>query len=184
MRRSLSLLPSPPHRSETTLGARLPASSSVGPAARHGTARTLSLPDYRPRQPSQARRRRGRACCLVKAGEVVARSGNRTSTLFRLHGRAERLAKFAHQIGALARLLHQHTAAVARIGRAARVGGGKNPRVNGDESVSIPTSFSDGTGPWLDRSCGEGNRPLILMVQDGCPATLCKRWPTAPAFGG
>ena len=32
---------------------------------------------------------------------------------------------------------------------AARVGGGENPRVNGDETVSIPTSFSDGTGPWL-----------------------------------
>src|SRR6516225_11049020 len=29
------------------------------------------------------------------------------------------------------------------------VGGGENPRVNGDETVSIPTSFSDGTGPWL-----------------------------------
>jgi hypothetical protein len=25
------------------------------------------------------------------------------------------------------------------------------------------------------------NQPSFLMVQDDCPATLCKRWPTAPA---
>ena len=64
------------------------------------------------------------------------------------------------------------------------VGGGENPRVNGDESV-FGTDFILGWGrPRLDRGCGEGNRPLISMVQDGCPATLCKPWPTAPAFGG
>ena len=39
-----------------------------------------------------------------------------------------------------------HATAAQRL---ARVGGGENPRVNGDETVSIPTSFSDGTGPWL-----------------------------------
>ena len=64
------------------------------------------------------------------------------------------------------------------------VGGGENPRINGAESVPESRSSSHRAALGSGGPAVTGNQPSLLMVKDGCPATLCKRWPTAPAFGG
>ena len=63
------------------------------------------------------------------------------------------------------------------------VGGGENPRINGAESVPESRSSSHRAARGSVGPAVTGNQPSLLMVKDGCPATLCKRWPTAPAFG-
>ena len=77
----------------------------------------------------------------------------------------------------------QHPAATQRR-MAAPVGGGENPRINGAESVPESRSSSHRAALGSGGPAVTGNQPSLLMVKDGCPATLCKRWPTAPAFGG
>jgi hypothetical protein len=64
------------------------------------------------------------------------------------------------------------------------VGGGENPRINGAESVPESRLSSHRAALGSVGPAAMGNQPSLLMVKDGCPATLCKRWPTAPAFGG
>ena len=64
------------------------------------------------------------------------------------------------------------------------VGGGENPRINGAETVTESMWSSHRAALGSGGPAVTGNQPSLLMVKDGCPATLCKRWPTAPAFGG
>ena len=79
----------------------------------------------------------------------------------------------------VATIFDQITAALA-LG----VGGGENPRINGAESLPESRSSSHRAALGSVGPAAAGNQPSLLMIKDGCPATLCKRWPTAPAFGG
>jgi hypothetical protein len=64
------------------------------------------------------------------------------------------------------------------------VGGGDNPRINGAQSVPESRSSAHRAALGSVGPAATGNQPSFLMFKLGCPATLCKRWPPAPAFGG